>query len=137
MDEEHLTYRQLAERLGVKPDSARKLAQRRRWRRIPGNDGAVRVVVPVEALPVAGEVTPVVAPDASGGVLAVAGDVTRDVALDVPPVDHEAVARELDLRIEGLRALLAAEGRRADAAESDRDRWHALATRPWWRRLAG
>lgn len=43
-----------------------------------------------------------------------------------------------------LRELLAAEQRRADAAErardqaeQDRDRWHTLATRRWWHGLLG
>ena len=33
-----LTYRELAERLGIKPESARKTAQRRRWHRTTAND---------------------------------------------------------------------------------------------------
>jgi hypothetical protein len=110
METVRLSYRELAERLGVKPESARKTAQRKRWKRDVANDGTARVHVPVELLPVPG-----------------------DIRRDVPP-DH---ARELEIRIEGLRMLLQAESRRADAAEADRDRWHAMACRPWWRRLAG
>ena len=45
-----LTYRELAERLGIKPESARKTAQRRRWHRTTANDGTTRIHVPVEAL---------------------------------------------------------------------------------------
>jgi hypothetical protein len=118
METVRLSYRELAERLGVKPESARKTAQRKRWKRDVANDGTARVHVPVELLPVPGDV---------------ARDVPPDVTRDVPP-DH---ARELEIRIEGLRMLLQAESRRADAAEADRDRWHAMACRPWWRRLAG
>ena len=45
-----LTYRELAERLGIKPESARKTAQRRRWHRTTANDGTTRIHVPVEAI---------------------------------------------------------------------------------------
>ena len=46
-----LTYAELAARLGVKDESARKTAQRRRWRKFKGNDGFTRVEVPLEDLP--------------------------------------------------------------------------------------
>ena len=113
MDTITLTYRELAERLGIKPESARKTAQRRRWHRTTGNDGTVRVHVPVEVL-----------------------NDPRDSTGDSPTDVHIQLAR-LSAEIEGLRDVLAAERRRADAAEADRDRWHALAVRPWWKRLAG
>lgn len=118
MDTISLTYRELAERLAVKPESARKMVQRKRWQRVTGNDGQVRILVPVEALPPSRDEAPDSPPDSPG---------------DSPAV----YARELETRIEGLRMLLQAESRRADTAEADRDRWHALACRPWWRRLAG
>jgi hypothetical protein len=51
MDTISLTYEQLAERLGVKYESARKTTQRRRWRKSRGNDGHTRVEVPLEELP--------------------------------------------------------------------------------------
>lgn len=114
MDTISLTYRELADRLGVKPESARKAVQRKRWRRVTGNDGTTRILVPVEALPQ-----------------------SRDDAPDSPEDSPALYARELETRLEGLRMLLQAESRRADAAEIDRDRWHAMAVRPWWKRLAG
>ena len=46
-----LTYAELAARLGVKDESARKTAQRRKWRKFKGNDGFTRVEVPLEDLP--------------------------------------------------------------------------------------
>jgi len=118
MDTESLTYRELAARLGVKVESARKMVQRKRWRRVTGNDGTVRICVPVDALPQPQDMAP---------------DSPKDSPQDSPAL----YARELEIRIEGLRMLLQAESRRADAAESDRDRWHAMAMRPWWKRLAG
>jgi hypothetical protein len=118
MEFESLTYRELADKLGTLPESARKLAKRRRWQKLKGNDGEVRVHVPVEYLEDAR------APD-------------REPAQDDDREGDRDHARELDIRIEGLRMLLQAESRRADAAEADRDRWHELAVRPWWKRLVG
>jgi hypothetical protein len=46
-----LTYAELAERLGVKDESARKTTQRRKWRKFMGNDGFTRVEVPLDELP--------------------------------------------------------------------------------------
>jgi hypothetical protein len=47
-----LTYRELGERLGLSPDSARIKAKRRKWQMIPGNHPSepVRVLVPIEFL---------------------------------------------------------------------------------------
>lgn len=118
MDTISLTYRELADRLGVKPESARKTVQRKRWQRVTGNDGTVRIAVPVDALPQSRDDAP---------------DSPQDSPQDSPVV----YARELEVRLEGLRMLLQAESRRADTAEADRDRWHDLACRPWWRRLVG
>jgi hypothetical protein len=46
-----MTYAELAARLGTKPDSAARLAARKRWPRQRGNDGRARVAVPAGALP--------------------------------------------------------------------------------------
>jgi hypothetical protein len=115
MDTELLTYRELADRLGVKLDSARRMVRRKGWLRVQGNDGQVRIKVPSEALPAAHREEP------------------KDDPADSP---QEAVS-VLQERIAGLRLLLEIEQRRAAAAELDRDRWYELANRPWWRRLAG
>ena len=103
-----LTYRELAERLGIKPESARKTAQRRRWHRTTANDGTTRIHVPVEAL-----------------------GRPRDRTGDSPTT---AVLEE---RIRGLEALAAELRTQNDDLRADRDRWAAYASRPWWRRLAG
>ena len=104
MDTESLTYRELAERLGVKLESARKSVQRKRWRKITGNDGTVRILVPVEALPL-----------------------SMDKGSDSPGDSPAVYTRELETRIEGLHMLLAAETRRAETAEADRDHWRRQA----------
>jgi predicted nucleic acid-binding Zn-ribbon protein len=116
MEVERLTYRELADRLGVKPESARKTAQRKRWKRDTGNDGLARVTVPIEALQRAQEV-----PE----------DAPADVAAD----SH--ALRELEGQIGLLKELVAAERRRADAAEADRDAWRSQAQRGVLRRLFG
>lgn len=116
MDTELLTYRELAEKLGVKPESARKTAQRKRWKRVTGNDGLARVAVPVEALMRAQDIP---------------HDVPADVSADSPFV------RELEAKLELLKELVAAERRRADAAEADRDAWRTEAQRGILRRLFG
>lgn len=48
---------------------------------------------------------------------------------DAQPAPTAAEAALIE-RIRGLELLLA-------EMRTDRDRWHALAIRPWWRRLAG
>jgi len=124
MDTVHLTYKEIAERLGTQIDSVRKLARRRRWQKLKGNDGELRIAVPVDYFDAqASNRTPNREPDREG-------DREHD------QVGALALIRELETRIEGLKLLVDAERRRADAAEQDRDRWHAMATRPWWKRLA-
>lgn len=118
MTTESLTYKELAARLGVKLESARKTVLRKKWQRVTGNDGQVRILVPVDAL-----------------------DSHKDSPNDRHQDSHSdspiPSPLELQLRIEGLKELIESERRRADAAELDRDRWYALAVRPWWKRLAG
>lgn len=118
MDTESLTYAELALRLGIKVDSARRTVRRKRWPRVAGNDGQVRISVPLDALPCPND-SPADSP--SGG----------------PDDSPSLYVRELETRIDGLRLLLQAETRRAETAEADRDRWHKQAVRPWWQRLAG
>jgi hypothetical protein len=45
-----LTYDELGQIRTIGRESAVKLAQRKRWRRIPGNDGIARVLVPLDWL---------------------------------------------------------------------------------------
>lgn len=115
MDTKSMTYKELAEAWGCKLDSARKTVRRKGWQRIDGNDGQVRIIVPLDALP-----SP--------------SDSPTDSAKDSPILVDVAVLEE---KIEGLKALVESERRRADAAEADRDAWRALAERPLLRRLFG
>jgi len=130
MDERLMTYAELAEFFGIQPASAKKRAQRRKWRRIVGNDGVTRVAVPLDA--VVGHV--------SGDVL---GD--GDVQVSQPvPSDVAVRLAHLEGLVEGLRGEIDAERRRADAAEarvrdvdSDREAWRKLAQRSLWSRWFG
>lgn len=119
MDTQSLTYRELADRLGVKLESARKTVMRRRWQRTTGNDGLVRVLVPADALPQSQGQAP-------------------DVGSDSPhDVNVAGMVRELEVQIVGLKALVEAERRRADAAEADRDAWRTHASKGLISRLFG
>lgn len=118
MTTESLTYKQLASRLGVKLESARKTVQRKRWQRVTGNDGVVRVMVPIDVLPQSMD-SP--------------SDGPNDRREDSPAF----TIRELQMKVEALQELLSVERQRATAAEIDRDRWHAEAVKPWWRKMVG
>ncbi|PTV70181.1 hypothetical protein [Agrobacterium pusense] len=129
---ESLTYKELADRLGCKLESARKMVQRKKWHRVTGNDGTVRIQVPMEELP------------------------SRDKSEDKPEekLVPEILLRALEVQIDGLKEIVEAErkradteaaradaegkradaengranaeGKRADAAEIDRDEWRDL-----------
>jgi hypothetical protein len=116
-----LTYAELGEILKITPASANKLARRRRWPRVPGNDGKARVSVPEDAL-VRRDSPPDSPPD-----------VPRVSPLDVPPPsptdnDIKALqARVQDLIAElagargelgGVREALGEARARADAADT-------------------
>lgn len=132
MSVESLTYKELADRLGCKLESARKMVQRKKWQRVTGNDGTVRIQVPMEELP------------------------SRDKSEDRPEekLVPEILLHALEVQIDGLKELVEAErkradteaqradaeakradaesgranaeGKRADGAEADRDVWREL-----------
>jgi hypothetical protein len=127
METRLFSYDELGELLGVKAESARKTAQRKRWQRVRANDGTVKVAVPVDEMP---------EPETKAGPVADESRMTIAV---------------LESQIDGLKQIVAAErqraeaeSKRADAAESrltaveaDRDAWRTNAGRPWYRRLVG
>jgi hypothetical protein len=122
MTTQTVTYAELAARLGITEDSAKRLVRRRKWPRKTGNDGKMRIDIPVDRLNLT--------PDSPGD--------TPPVSPGGSPRDDSAVTiARLEAEISGLKALVEAERARADATAADRDRWHDLAMRPWWRRLAG
>lgn len=158
MQTQTLTYFELGARLGITAESARRLAQRRRWRRITGNDGRARVVVPADAFD---RVARDIPRDAAGDVTPdAAGDVTPDVTPPVAPVSPPVPAEIAELRarvaalaaeLSGRDALLAELRTNLAAIAVDRDLWRGQAealramlanaetrsARPWWQRLRG
>jgi DNA repair exonuclease SbcCD ATPase subunit len=114
-----MTYRELADFLGVEEESGRRRAQRGRWPRRPGNDGKARVGVPGDIAP---DGTRKAARDDGGGD---AGDVTPAlVALTERQAAELAKQRERAARAEGeaaaLRDALVREVARADRADAAR-----------------
>ena len=103
-----MTYAEAAAALGVKPDSVQRRARNRRWRRERGNDGLVRVAVPVALL-----------------------DKSPDNPPDIPGDFQEDVRR-----LERIVATLETEVRMLREAQADlradRDTWRDLAQRRWW-----
>jgi hypothetical protein len=136
-----LTYAELAQRLAIKPASAKRLAQRRKWKRVVGNDGVARVHVPLSSVP--SDVANDVANDVPGDVsLAVSPPVSPDLSSHVAYLD--GIIESLRGQLEAEQQRAEAEQRRADAAESrvsdiaaDRDAWRQQAQRSLWSRLFG
>jgi len=159
-----LTYAELAKVLKIKPESATRLAIRKRWPRTKGNDGKVRVTVPEDAL-LRPDNHPDSHPDSPP-------DSHPDGRPDNPVHALQAQIARLEGELAGARETLGEARARADAdaarsvelsadlaaerarTEAERmqtakaieafsslaDRLDALAAeraRPWWRRLAG
>jgi hypothetical protein len=98
-----LTYAEIAEALRITPESANRLARRKRWPRVKGNDGRTRVAVPEEAFvrPDSPPVSPVHAQIAR---------LDRELA-------HAQIAR-MEGELAGLREALAEARARTSAAEA-------------------
>src|SRR5215471_15778227 len=133
-----MTYAELAAVRGISRTSAKRLAQRHHWGRQVGNDGVVRVTVPLSALvstakskAVTGDVTPmtqprlaetkaiVVTPDSelvSPVPGATSPPTSADVAGDVTPAVIPAT-EPLARAVETLREQLTIANGRADRAE--------------------
>ncbi len=128
-DEALLTYRQLAERLGITPDSARSKARRRRWSITLDNQGIARVRVPLDALPDA-------PPPRPERILVELG--THPVQEELRRAREqiaELEAQLIEARAVGIAADAKVAAERAIADELRRAlEWHR---RPWWRRLLG
>ena len=91
-----LTYAEMAEALKITPESANRLARRKRWPRVKGNDGRTRVAMPAEAL-VRQDSPPVSPPDS-------------------PP---DILIKALEAHVETLKAQLAAAEARIDKQADD------------------
>jgi hypothetical protein len=138
MTGEWLTYQEVAVRLGVTPEAARRRAIRGKWARMPGNDGRTRVRLPDDWHP---QGAPDVRPDASALVTALESHIKtlqgesevlkqQLAAADARDAQHaaelEAERAQTAKAIETFAALV----ERLDALAAAR-------ARPWWRRLVG
>jgi hypothetical protein len=133
-----LTYAELAVVRGISLPSARRLVLRHHWPRQAGNDGVVRVTVPLTALAKGAETV---------GFRDTVTDVGQSHPTDTvtPAADPttDPVTVTLTRAVESLREQLGRERMRADRAEIAvdhlRGRIDQLMTlladrRPWWRR---
>jgi hypothetical protein len=155
-DTRWLTYDELAEALGIAPDSARRLVARKKWPRKQNNEGRALVAVPAEYLDNRPDSTPDISPDAAPDVEDDAGpdispDVTQVVSVLTQHIERlekelEAVKAERDseraraealalqaAQVEMLNTLLAAERKRVEEVrETERQRveeWRMVADR--------
>src|SRR3954470_5049079 len=117
-DTKWLTYDEAAVALRISPESVRRLAQRRKWSRRPGNDGKVRLGVPAERL----EAVTLVASDS-------AGDATPDAARGVTRDFGGDDARDSMLGAAAIITVLTRHAERLEtelaAAKGERDVVHA------------
>lgn len=105
-----MTYVDAAEALGVKVDSVKRRARNRRWKREKGNDGLVRIGVPVEILTLS----------------------ERDNPPDHPPDDVGDRVR-LEKQVSALEVEVRLLRERETDLKADRDSWRAMAERRrWW-----
>jgi hypothetical protein len=162
-----LTYKELAEKLGLSPDSARIKAKRRKWLTVPGNHPSdpVRVLVPVEFLDPErsterkGRVRTPSAPPANDGEINALREHLKATRDDLDRERTERVAERerltgeigrLNVELDRGRAELAEERRHGrdmaghlDEAARLRQEIAAIRTeleadrRPWWRRMLG
>lgn len=140
-DDVLLSYAELAKRFGIQTASAKRLAQRRKWHRVIGNDGIARVHVPV--LAITRRVSNDVPDDRSGDDASdVSPPVTADLSILVARL--EGVIEGLQGQVEAERKRAVSEQQRADAAEArvhdisaDREAWKKQAQRSIWSRLFG
>jgi hypothetical protein len=131
-----MTYAELAAVRGISVASAERLVRRRRWARQVGNDGVVRVLVPLaEARKRKPTALADTAPDNPADIRT-SPQTSPLIAPDIPPI-----IRTLESAVAALREQLAAANARADRAEQqaieDRRRLIEILSgprRPWWRR---
>jgi hypothetical protein len=136
-----LTYRELGERLGIEPDSARARARRRGWRVMLDNHGVARVHVPPRELP---DEPPDRASRTGNGEDSIAytqgalAELSAHLTRTLGEIreEHarvEAVqAREIETRIALARAEAERDGLRLVIARLEADL--GWARRPWWQR---
>ena len=110
-----LTYAELAHSLRITPESANRLARRKRWPRVKGNDGRTRVAVPEEVL--VRPDSPLVSPGDSPPACPPDNPVHAQIARLDRELAHAQIAR-MEGELAGLREALAEARARTSAAEA-------------------
>lgn len=109
-----MTYADAAAAFRVQVDSIKRRARNRRWKREKGNDGLVRVGIPLDALVMAEVIQGADIPT----------DIPRAVPADILRLEKDVSALQTEVRL--LRE------REVDLL-ADRDAWRAAAQRRrWW-----
>jgi predicted SAM-dependent methyltransferase len=104
-----MTYAQAAEVMKIQIDSVKRRARNRRWHRELGNDGLVRIAVPLTALP----------------------DPSVNVDPEYPP-EYPGDRIEAEKRIVALEVEVAMLRETLQDLRAERDAWRASASHRWW-----
>lgn len=106
-----MTYAEAAKVMGVQVDSVKRRARNRRWKRENGNDGLVRVGVPLSAIP----------------------DCPPDHPTDNPS-DNQGDIIRLEKQVSALQTEVRLLRERETDLKADRDAWKVLVERRriWW-----
>jgi hypothetical protein len=115
-----LTYAELATALGLTAGSVRNLVRRKRWPRHAGNDGATRVVVPIEVLDEAASRPWPHDGVSNGATVAPTGNPTEGGT-------HLAAMAMIERHVARLESEVATLAAKAAALESERDAERAVA----------
>ncbi len=123
-----LTYQELANRLGIDVQSARRRVLRAGWAKVPGNDGRARVSVPASVLPAVPATTtaplPPVAPaepPPAAPVPATPEALSHLLSRVAEMGELRDQLGRLEAERDAARAEAAAERGRAERAEAERD----------------
>jgi len=135
MQTDLLTYKELAQRLDLKLPSARKLVQRKRWQRITGNDGIVRIHVPTGHLEQHDHM--------STGT--VATTVPETISPNLPTIDERDVQiarleeqkNALTTLVSEMRLRVEEQERHYSELADQANHWRRLAERTLWQRIFG
>ena len=114
-----LTYEELGRIRGIGRESAVKLVQRKRWRRMPGNDGVARALVPTDWLTPAKELSGEASPEHSG-------EPSRRHSGEPSP-ELASVVSGFEAALASLKSSTTPSGPRSRRRSTDRERTRAAA----------
>jgi hypothetical protein len=120
-DTQRLTYSELADARGISRTSAERLARRKRWPRVLGNDGVARVIVPLSATVAepagkADRVRPVTTADSRADINRAIREAIREVTGPLAMALADSLAAERRAREQAAEAIAAEAIARTEAA---------------------